>query len=188
MTKKIILPILITAIVLLNIFQVYAQKNQNVESRIEIKINRSINEIRKIKINDLLSYFENQNPRLKINSKIKRKEPEKEKRKSKAKKYHFIPITILASGIIFILWLIIRLKKEKKYGINLTNNVFVLLLFLFLTISGILLIYGYKLQSFNLKFWHVIIGLILIFAVIFHIIIHWQTWLVYFKKIFRAKS
>lgn len=201
MNKKIIFKTLIVAFFLLTTTIIYAQQNQNdFETRIEIKIEGEINEVQKTKINELLNYFENQNPRLKIDSKILGEKPERpekaeggeiertKRRESKVEKYHFVPITISALTIIFLLWLFIIIKKEKEHGINLANNIFMGLVFLFSAISGVLLIYGYKFQGFDLKFWHVIISLILLFAIIFHFTTHWKTWLSYFKKIFRIKS
>jgi|GEM_PF-5342954 len=174
----------------LNIIPISAQQNQTyTETRIEIKVVGELNGLQKAKVDELLNYFENQNPKLKIETKVKGEKPEIEERESKVGKYHFYPLAISALIIIFVLWLFMRIKKEKKYGINLSNNVFMLLLFLFLAFSGVLLIYGYnKIQAFDLKFWHVIVGLILLFAIIFHLIIHWSTWVSYFRKIFRIES
>ena len=167
----------------------YAQQNQNIETKIEIKITGKINATPEAKLYDLLKYFESQNPRLKIHSRTVGEEHEKEEgRESKVEKYHFIPITIFALTIIFILWLFISFKKEKRRMINTLNNVFLCLIFSLSAASGILLIYGYKFQSFDLKFWHVITSLILLFGIIFHIMTHLNVWRSYFKKIFRAAS
>lgn len=77
MNKKVIFSTLIAIILLLTSVSVYAQQNQNnLETRIEIKIEGEINELQKTKINELLNYFENQNPRLKIDSKIIGERPE----------------------------------------------------------------------------------------------------------------
>lgn len=189
MNKKFALAGLAIAILLLNTLQIYAQQNQNyTETRIEIKVAGELSSVQKAKINELLNYFEAQNPKLKIESKIKGIEREDEGRETKAGKYHFIQITVSALVIIFALWAVTRIKKEKKYGINLSNNIFAGLTFLFVALSGILLIYDYKIQGFDVKFWHVIVALILLFAIVFHFITHWATWLSYFKKIFRLQS
>jgi len=191
MNKKIILSFSIPIIFLMVFAFVWAQENQNnVETRIEIKIDGKIDEIQKAKINDFLEYFKNQNPRLKIKSENKEEGPETaknqiEKRESKVEKYYFWPITILALIIIFTLWLFTETKKEKRFEIKMLSNIFMGVIFLFVAISGILLIYGYKFQAFDLKFWHVITSLILVFIIIFHVLLHWNTWLTYLKKIFQ---
>jgi magnesium-transporting ATPase (P-type) len=197
--KKVIFLILIIIFFLLTI-TIYAQQNQNnFETKIEIKIQGKINELQKTKIQSLLKYFEDQNPRLKIDSKTleekserfeetRKREGEIKKKENKVQKYHFKPISISASIIIFLLSLLIIIKKEKRHAINLVNNIFMGFIFLFSAISGVLLIYGYKFSDFDLKFWHVIISVILLFAIIFHFIIHWKIWLSYFKKIFRIRS
>jgi uncharacterized membrane protein len=137
--KKIILFSLIIAILLLNIFPVYAQ--------------------------------------------VEKEKKEIEKRESKVEKYYFIPITFFSAILITVFWLITKKRPEKRPLIKMSNNILMLLLFLFVSLSGIALIFGYKIQGFDLKFWHVIFSEFLVYAIIFHIIIHWSTWLSYFKKI-----
>jgi magnesium-transporting ATPase (P-type) len=182
---KIVLLILIAGILLLLVSGIYAQQHGDIETKIEIKISGKVNETQKAQIDYLLNYFDNQNPRLKIDSKIKGgAEKEREKRESKVEKYYFTPITTFALAIIFVLWAVIALKRENKHKINSFNNIFLGLMFLLSGISGILLIYGYEFQDFDLKFWHVVVSLILLFAIIFHIIMHYGVWKSYFKKVF----
>jgi magnesium-transporting ATPase (P-type) len=172
-----------------------AQQSQGgPEARIEIKIQGEINAFQRAKIGELLNYFKNQNPRLKIDSRVngerqEKAEAEREigKRESKVEKYHFYSIAFLALSVIFLLWLATAAKKEKKRGINLANNIFMGAIFLFSAASGVLLIYGYKFQGFDLRFWHVEVSLVFLFAVIFHFATHWKIWLSYFKKILGRK-
>jgi len=102
---------------------------------------------------------------------------------SKVEKYYFIPITFFSAVLITVFWLITKKRPEKRPLIKMSNNILMLLLFLFVSLSGIALIFGYKIRGFDLKFWHVIFSEFLVYAIIFHIIIHWSTWLSYFKKI-----
>lgn len=197
--EKIILAFLFIMTVFLNVPAVSAGEEQShTETKIEIKVSGEINEAQKAKINDLLVDFSGQEPQLKIDSKIKGEKPQKENKEnkesganpdgsSKAQKYYFNPMAVLALVVISIFLMIARFKKDAQPKINLLNNTLLGIVFVFSALSGILLIYGYEIQGFNLKFWHVIISSILLFLIFFHCLLHKNTWIYYLKRVLGIK-
>ena len=112
----------------------------------------------------------------------------KEKEKTKVEKYHFIEITAIALIVIAALLILITFKRRSKYWVSMFSNFFLIIVFLVAALSGVMLIYEYKIKGLDIKFWHVIFSLILLFTIVFHIIVHWKTWVTYFKKILRIKT
>ncbi len=165
----------------INFALIHSQQNKIAETKIEIKVSGDINETQKAKVNELLNYFKNQNPHLKIESKIKKEKTEI--KRTKIEKYHFIEIFSFGVIVVFILCALFMFKKKERNKIRILTNIVLCLIFLVSSLSGILLIYEYKFQGLDIKFWHVIVSLFLFFIIIYHIALHWNTWISYFKRL-----
>ncbi|MBI5065196.1 hypothetical protein HZA97_03065 [Candidatus Woesearchaeota archaeon] len=101
-----------------------------------------------------------------------------------AEKYYFMYVLIIVVLTFIISWLSLRTKPGIRVNIILVNNFLMLLFFLLSSLMGVSLIFGYKIQSFDFKFWHVITGQFLVYSILFHIILHWAVWKSYLRKIF----
>ena len=181
---KIFLFVLLSIVLLLNISPVLAQSNQesgDIESKIEIKIDGGVNESQKAKVQNLLDYFKNQNPRLKIKSENKEKDIEEDNEGLLGGIDESSVSIFLILVLAYILIFLVIVKKYGKQRANLVNNILMGALAVMAILSGLLMFFHYRFLDIDLKFWHGIVSIYLALAIIFHIITHWRVWRSYFK-------
>jgi len=170
-----------------------APPNQPSETRIEIRVAGDLSAAQKAQIGELLKAFEGQNPRLKIEAKAPRpKGPEgpgkeKKEKESKADKYLFFPLTAAMLGTVAVSTVLAQGWRRTRYGINLIGNVATAVAFALVAASGVLLILNVELEDSGLdvKFWHVVIGTVFVYLIVFHLVNNWRAWLAYLRRVAR---
>ncbi len=101
--------------------------------------------------------------------------------------YHLIPITAILLGVYFISKILLKTKKIKLLSFRSFWNTLLLISFLFVGLTGVLLIiqvnFSLKVPlPFNVLYWHSEIGIIIFVICIFHIIERWS----FFKRMLRG--
>jgi len=162
--------------------------DQQAETKIEIRISGTISAAQREQIDELMAAFEGQNPRLKIKAEKREREHEKgEKEESKAEKYLFFPLTAAMLGIVAALTVLAQGWRKARAGINPIGNVATAAAFGLVAASGFLLIFGVKFkdEGLDLKFWHVVIGTVFVYLILFHVVNNWRAWLAYLRRAIR---
>jgi len=168
------------------------QDPPQVETRIEIKVKGEISPAQKAQVEALLKAFEGQEPRLKIETKGPPGPPpgprgKERERESKAGKYRFFLITGLMLGLVATSALIMETRRRARFSFSLAGNIATILAFALVTLTGFLLIFGYKGErgGFDIKYWHVIAGLVLVYLILFHLVNNWRAWPSYWRRLLR---
>ncbi len=100
--------------------------------------------------------------------------------------YHLVPITVVLLLFYFIFKVLLKTKKIKLLSFRRFWNTLLLISFLFVGLTGILLIiqvnFSLKVPlPFNVLYWHSEIGIIMFIVCVFHIIERWA----FFKRMLR---
>lgn len=104
------------------------------------------------------------------------------------RKYHFIPISIVLIILYIITFTLFKLKIFTRITHIIIWNCMLLISFIVSSLLGILLIirvnFGLPISlPFNILFWHVEFGIVMMVIGIFHIIYNWR----FYKYIFMKK-
>ncbi|MDP2948730.1 MAG: DUF4405 domain-containing protein [Chloroflexota bacterium] len=155
------------------------------ETKIEIRITGMVSAEQRARIDELLKAFDQQNPRLKIETEDREKEGQE--KESKANKYLFFPLTAAMLATVAASTVLAQAWRSTRYRVNLTANVATAIAFGLVATSGVLLILNVELEDsgVDVKFWHVVTGTIFVYLIVFHLANNWRAWLAYLRRVTR---
>jgi hypothetical protein len=112
---------------------------------------------------------------------------EQAEKKSLSEKYYFLPLSLLVTAIYIASFILAKYNRLKMATHKMIWNTLLGISFFISGVLGILLVirinYGITFPlPFNMLFWHVEFGIVLFLIAVFHILWHWQYFLVMAKK------
>jgi len=169
----------------------FAQDVRTVETRIEIKVTGELTAAQRQQVGALLAAFEGQSPRLIIEQKVLPEPAGRgEPRKSKAGKYHFFPLSFGLLALVGVATAVVERKRRVKVEVSMVANLLIGSAGVVAALTGVLLIFGFRPKDlgFDVRYWHVVSGVAVTYLLLFHLIVHWQVWVSYARRLLQLTS